>query len=117
MQLFECAVASGCSELLLQHAEELHRRISEALGSQTQGCLKNELHMQVKDARALKKELEEAGKELVPILEGNLVDMVWGAARPQAPATKLRTHKLEFAGASVADKVQEMRSKLEGEAG
>ena len=71
--------------------------------------------MQVKDARALKKELEEAGKELVPILAGNLVDTVWGSARPQAPATKLRTHKLEFAGASVADKVQEMRSKLKGE--
>ena len=41
---------------------------------------------------------EEAGKELVPILDGNLVDTVWGSARPQAPATRLRTHKLEFAG-------------------
>lgn len=71
--------------------------------------------MQVKDARALKKDLEEAGKELVPILDGNLVDRVWGACRPQAPATKLRTHRLEFAGASVADKVAEMRSKLKGE--
>ena len=74
-----------------------------------------DLALQVKDARALKKELEEAGKELVPILDGNLVDAVWGSARPQAPATKLRTHKLEFAGASVADKVGRMRSKLEGE--
>lgn len=73
--------------------------------------------MQVKDARALKKELEEAGKELVPILDGNLVDTVWGSARPQAPATRLRTHKLEFAGASVADKLQDMRSKLKGEQG
>lgn len=71
--------------------------------------------VQVKDARALKKELEEAGKELVPILEGNLVDVVWGSARPEAPATSLRAHKLEYAGASVADKVQQMREKLEGE--
>ena len=51
----------------------------------------------------------------MPILEGNLVDMVWGLARPHPPATMLRTHRLEFAGASVADKVQEMRSKLKGE--
>ena len=70
--------------------------------------------VQVKDARALKKELEEAGKELVPILEGNLVDVVWGSARPAAPATLLRAHKLEYAGASVSDKVQQMREKLEG---
>ncbi len=82
-------------------------------------CINVPLHtaVQVKDARALKKELEEAGKELVPILEGNLVDTVWGSAQPQAPATKLRTHKLEFAGASVADKVQDMRSKLKGKRG
>lgn len=71
--------------------------------------------LQVKDARALKKELEESGKELVPILDSNLVDNVWGSARPKAPATSLRAHKLEFAGVSVADKVQQMREKLEGE--
>lgn len=69
---------------------------------------------QVKDARALKKELEEAGKELVPILEGNLVDIVWGADRPRAPATSLRTHKLEFAGMSVAEKIEVAREQLEG---
>ena len=71
-------------------------------------------YFQVKDARALKKELEEAGKELVPILEGNLVDIVWGADRPRAPATCLRTHKLEFAGMSVAEKIKVAREQLEG---
>ena len=86
-------------------------------GLERHKCFTNVLSLQVKDARALKKELEEAGNELVPILDGNLVDTVWGSARPQVPATKLRTHKLEFAGASVADKVQDMRSKLKGEHG
>jgi hypothetical protein len=70
--------------------------------------------VQVKDARALKKELEEAGKELVPILEGNLVDSVWGTDQPKAPATSLRTHKLEFAGMSVAEKIEVARGQLEG---
>ena len=69
----------------------------------------------MRDARTLKKELEEAGKDLVPILEGNLVDAVWGSAQPQAPATSLRPHKLEFAGQSVAEKVEEMQKKLEGD--
>ena len=69
----------------------------------------------MRDARTLKKELEEAGKELVPILEGNLVDAVWGSAQPQPPATSLRPHKLEFAGQSVAEKVAEMQKKLEGD--
>ena len=72
--------------------------------------------LQVRDARILKKELAEAGKDLVPILEGNLVDVVWGSAQPQPPATSLRPHKLEFAGQSVAEKVEEMQKKLEGDA-
>ena len=71
--------------------------------------------LQVKDARTLKKELMEAGKDLVPILEGNLVDAVWGSAQPQPPTTSLRPHKLEFAGQSVAEKVAEMQRKLEGD--
>ena len=69
----------------------------------------------MRDARTLKKELEEAGKELVPILEGNLVDAVWGSAQPKPPATSLRAHMLEFAGQSVAEKVAEMQKKLEGD--
>jgi Xaa-Pro aminopeptidase len=71
--------------------------------------------VQVDSARKLKEKLETAGKSLVPLLEGNLVDNVWGEGRPAAPMAPLRVHKLEFAGKTVSDKLSDMRSKLEGQ--
>jgi hypothetical protein len=58
--------------------------------------------------------LEDAGHSLVPLLEGNLVDRVWGAARPAAPAAALRIHPLAFAGEGVADKLAGLRKDLSG---
>ena len=70
---------------------------------------------QVDAARKLKEKLEGAGKSLVPLLGGNLVDAIWGQSRPAPPDTRLRVHRLEFAGVSVADKLAALRAKLEGE--
>lgn len=69
---------------------------------------------QIDSARKLKEKLEAVGKSLVPILDGNLVDSVWGEERPAAPTAPLRVHKLEFAGKSVTDKLADLRSKMTG---
>jgi hypothetical protein len=53
----------------------------------------------------------------VPLLaDGNLVDVVWGAAQPPLPLAPMRVHPLEWAGESVADKLAAMRQKMKGEA-
>ena len=68
---------------------------------------------QVENARKLKEKLEGAGKRLQPIY-GNLVDKVWGDARPAAPSAALRVHSLEHAGKSVSDKLTAVRAKMKG---
>lgn len=68
---------------------------------------------QVESARKLKEKLEGAGKKMQPIY-GNLVDKVWGDARPAAPSAPLRVHSLEHAGKSVSDKLTAVRTKMEG---
>lgn len=67
---------------------------------------------QVTSAKQLRTSLEEAGKELVPLLGGNLVDEVWGAARPDPPKEPLRVHPLEFAGEAPADKIARLRKDM-----
>jgi hypothetical protein len=71
------------------------------------------INAQVNGARTLKEKLEAAGKGLRPIY-GNLVDKVWGSARPAAPSAPLRVHALEHAGQSVSDKLTAVRAKLKG---
>jgi Xaa-Pro aminopeptidase len=44
---------------------------------------------------------------------GNLVDQVWGDARPAIPTSAFRVHPLEFAGQTVTDKVEEIRDEME----
>jgi len=51
------------------------------------------LLQQVTAAKQLQGVLEEGGKELVPLLGGNLVDNVWGKDRPTASTKPLRIHK------------------------
>ena len=59
--------------------------------------------MQIDGARSLQKTLEEADKQLVPLVEGNLVDSIW-QGRPDSPRQPLRVHRLEHAGESCQDK-------------
>jgi len=46
---------------------------------------------------------------------GNLVDQVWGAERPPVPTNPFRVHPLEYAGKSVAEKVEDIRDHMEHE--
>lgn len=43
----------------------------------------------------------------------NLVDPIWGDARPPIPTSPFRVHPLEYAGSSVADKVAKIRKEME----
>ena len=70
--------------------------------------------MQISSARDLQRGLEDAGKHLVPLTEGNPVDAVWGAERPAPPQAQLRVHASQHAGESVPDKLQRMRKALHG---
>lgn len=45
-------------------------------------------------------------------LSYNLIDPVWGDARPAAPQGQIRVHSLEYAGKSAANKLQEIRQEL-----
>ena len=65
-------------------------------------------------AKQLSAKLQEAGKSLVPLLEGNLVDKVWGKGRPAPPDAPIRIHKMEHAGESVQDKLARMREDMTG---
>ena len=43
----------------------------------------------------------------------NLIDPIWGDARPEIPYSPFRVHPLEFAGVSVQDKVSKIRKEME----
>ncbi|CAL8465329.1 g4864 [Coccomyxa elongata] len=96
------AGTSGCPEIPDWLAENL--QAGDAVG------IDPFLHT-VENARKLKEKLEGAGKKLQPIY-GNLVDKVWGDARPAAPSAPLRVHLLEHAGKSVSDKLTAVRAKM-----
>ena len=66
-------------------------------------------------AKQLTNTLQEAGKSLVPLLEGNLVDKVWGEGRPAPPDAPIRIHKMEHAGESAQDKLARMREEMTGQ--
>uniref|UniRef100_A0A383V906 Uncharacterized protein n=1 Tax=Tetradesmus obliquus TaxID=3088 RepID=A0A383V906_TETOB len=69
----------------------------------------------VEAVNKLKSKLQEKGLEAVPLLaDGNLVDQAWGADRPGLPTAPLRVHAAEWAGASIQQKVVEVRQKLAG---
>lgn len=70
--------------------------------------------LQVNGAKQLTTKLQEAGKSLMPLLEGNLVDKVWGEGRPAPPDAPIRIHKMEHAGESVQDKLARMREDMKG---
>ena len=71
--------------------------------------------LQVDSAKQLTNKLQEAGKQLVPVMEGNLVDKIWGDARPAAPSGPIRIHNIEHAGRNVQDKLSDMRKAMQGQ--
>ncbi|GAB4814313.1 hypothetical protein N2152v2_001359 [Parachlorella kessleri] len=67
----------------------------------------------IESAEKLHRHLAARGKHLVP-LPVNLVDAVWATERPAAPQGALRVHSLEWAGRSVADKLEDLRKEMQG---
>ena len=43
----------------------------------------------------------------------NLVDKVWGDARPPRPREKINLQPLEFTGKALGEKIEELRKELE----
>ncbi|KAL1747023.1 peptidase M24, structural domain-containing protein [Schizophyllum fasciatum] len=66
----------------------------------------------VTDAEAITKELLPLGSELIP-LAINLVDEVWGAAKPARPSNEVFYLPEEFSGESHTSKLQRLRAELE----
>ena len=65
---------------------------------------------------AAKSELDGDEKALIGELDttnANLIDPIWGEARPSIPYNAFRVHPLEFAGESVADKLGKIRKEME----
>ncbi|CAG8436472.1 1621_t:CDS:10 [Funneliformis caledonium] len=63
------------------------------------------------DAKALKESLGKIGSSLVSI-ENNLVDLVWGDARPSRPCNPVIVLPLKYAGRSHTDKIAKLREEL-----
>jgi len=65
----------------------------------------------IEAAEKLSKQLAATGRSLIP-LTSNPVDAVWGSARPAAPKAPLRIHALEWAGQTVAEKLEAARKEM-----
>ncbi|KAF8520939.1 putative Xaa-Pro aminopeptidase P [Hysterangium stoloniferum] len=63
------------------------------------------------DAKTLKESLKPQGSALVPIIK-NLVDEVWGTARPSRPQNPVFTMDIKYTGVSSQDKIKELRKTL-----
>ncbi|XP_006657547.2 aminopeptidase P2 [Oryza brachyantha] len=63
-------------------------------------------------AEELKDAIFEKNHELVLIRELNLVDEIWGEARPEPPKQKTRVHGIKYAGIDVPSKLSSVRSQL-----
>jgi len=64
----------------------------------------------IEDIRTIRKAVEKAGVELVP-LERNLIDAIWDD-RPAPPAEPVRIHPLKFAGEPAEEKLKRLSGKL-----
>lgn len=63
-------------------------------------------------AAKLAEKVKRAGGAQLRPLEGNLVDLVWVAGRPDRPSNPALTHPSKFAGKGVEDKLSELRRDL-----
>jgi Xaa-Pro aminopeptidase len=67
-------------------------------------------------ADAAKSELNMEDEDVVigelDTSNANLIDPIWGEERPEIPANPFRVHPLEYAGVSIADKVDKIRSEM-----
>lgn len=62
-------------------------------------------------ARSLRTTLASGGQKLVSLTD-NLVDRVWGAARPAPPQAPIRVHAMQWAGVTVVAKLASLRREM-----
>lgn len=70
-----------------------------------------------KETKKLSEDIDMEKESVIGVIDtldscGNLVDKVWGDARPAVPTSPFRVHSLEYAGISVQDKVSQIREKM-----
>lgn len=63
-------------------------------------------------AEELKQEISKNNHELVFIYDYNLVDEIWGEARPKPAVKPIRVHDIKYAGVDVLSKLSSLRSGL-----
>ncbi|KAF2490398.1 aminopeptidase-like protein [Lophium mytilinum] len=65
------------------------------------------------DARKLSEKIKKkGGAELKPVKE-NLIDLVWGKAKPSRPMEPVKIQSFEYSGKKFEDKFEELRKELE----
>ena len=68
----------------------------------------------IAEIERLEAALKPHGIKLVPTAR-NLVDRVWGRARPPAPADQVTLHPQKFAGRSAPDKIADIQKRLKAD--
>ncbi|CAF1367203.1 unnamed protein product [Adineta ricciae] len=58
-----------------------------------------------------KKTLEQTDKHLIPIHE-NLIDILWNKQRPDLPNNSIWKYEIQFAGLTITEKLEKVRSKM-----
>ena len=66
--------------------------------------------------KTLRDALAGRGIELKPVSRRNLVDAVWGRARPADPKNNVLVHPLKFAGKPSAEKLADVQERLKADA-
>lgn len=64
------------------------------------------------DGKKLSETLTAASKSIYTIPGENLVDLVWGEARPPLPNASIRLHPLKYSGLSTEDKLAALRVRM-----
>lgn len=90
---------------------EIHDWLNTTLPKNARVGIDPTLHT-IEAAEKLQKQLAATGRSLVP-LATNPVDDAWGATRPAPPQAPLRVHVLEWAGKTVAEKLEAARNEME----
>ena len=65
------------------------------------------------EARKLSEKIKKKGGKELQAVNSNLVDEVWGGARPKRPAEEIKPLSLDFTGKALSEKIEDLRKELE----
>lgn len=111
--MFQRGRSGTVKTFIYSYVQELRwtRTTEQAEGGKTVGV--DPTVITAPDARKLSETLlKKAGKHLVGVTE-NLVDQVWGSARPARPKEKVKVLAEKFSGKSFESKIEELRKELD----